>query len=963
MRLLLLRPRHHDMEWIAAAEWSRRQGWEVDEVPIDSVTRERVAGAAVLWCHAGSAVPGLHDSPGAVIAGAVQGGAHLVLSLLATPLAVRCGAPADTAPVIEGPQEWQHARDPRWPAALRDWPAYPHIRGFQGWGEHPLFRGLEGGTYTYMAIDGDVVSQAVYERPHWPGQGCVVAVDRSYVHLDAHVAVAWEYDLGGRITCLGSNLYFCAGAPTLHAQRDALLRNALIGHGTASNAHKRCGWPSAQRRHARVAPAPRPHAIAPLRDPLPLLTPVVTFDMPDEAPFTLGAERSLATGTVAAGVREVWVQSLCVLDRLTWSTQAGPLKAGHAAVSAVHAQRELVAPDGARWQEVVASHPTEAEWSCTARPVGHTPGQSLTASFRVPLRRQWPFASNALAPLRSEVRRVGAHAVVVVTGCDGTYTAAVYLDGVTTVDVQDDDTAPQVRVVVAPESSLRLVVRASDRGPLGLTLVTRDLSQLLQDHADRLTMSAATSTRLTSDDAALERGWEWARLRLQHFMAAAPGGGRGLLAGYAPSRPGWHASRPGYAWFFARDACWSIDALLAAGLFDDARDAIQLLARTADVTGKIIHELTTSGVAHYDAADSTPLFLRAVAAYAEWTGDAATVRHWWPAVHRAFAFVLECDRDGDGLPENTGVGHGWIEMGPLGGGAVTSYVAAIWIDALRRLGPLARALHDHALAQRVGAAWQSAERGVLALRLPSGRLALHRDEAGRLAPELTALAAVPIALGVAASSLDDHVLDELAAPRFTAPWGLRMLPTDDTRYDPKAYHAGTVWPLFSGWAALADCTVGRTDQALGRVRSLVKGAMTGGTGGFAEVLCGDTGAPVGVCSDQAWSAAMVIAPVVTGLAGVRPDAMHSRCRLTARLPGKLNTIRLEHLRVGATRLTVEWARSLGRITVAATHTHGPPIALSVASTPAERDDDPSARFTELAPGSSHIWRALGAGTD
>lgn len=155
------------------------------------------------------------------------------------------------------------------------------------------------------------------------------------------------------------------------------------------------------------------------------------------------------------------------------------------------------------------------------------------------------------------------------------------------------------------------------------------------------------------------------------------------------------------------------------------------------------------------------------------TGDLATVRSHWDQVRAALAHVLALDTDGDGLPENTGVGHGWVESGPLGGGAVTSYVAAIWIDALRRLAPLAARLDDRELAERVRVARDRAERGFASrLRDPaSGRVYLQLSADGPPARDLTALAAVPILLGVDRHPSADEVVAALASADFAPGWG------------------------------------------------------------------------------------------------------------------------------------------------------------------------------------------------
>src|SRR5207244_3603516 len=115
----------------------------------------------------------------------------------------------------------------------------------------------------------------------------------------------------------------------------------------------------------------------------------------------------------------------------------------------------------------------------------------------------------------------------------------------------------------------------------------------------------------------------------------------------------------------------------------------------------VIHEYTTSGLAHYDAADSTPLYLLLAGRYAAWTGDLAYLGERWSELERAYRFCLETDSDGDGLIENTRIGHGWIEMGPLSGAHVTLYLASIWAAALAALAPVARGLGRAALADEL----------------------------------------------------------------------------------------------------------------------------------------------------------------------------------------------------------------------------------------------------------------------
>ena len=932
MRLLFLRVGAEDTENAAAWTWARaHSAWEAADAACETVTPAAAFSATVLWCHAGTHEPQWSQGTTNVMKEALDRGATVVLTLLAAPLGLAL-AGMDERPRIEAASVWSHATDPRWPRAFRDWPNYPHIRGFQGWGAHPLFEGLGTGSFTWMAREGDVVSRAEFMRPNWP-RARVIAVDRSYVHVDADSAVAWEVDVGkGRVVCLGANLYFSAGDELLRSQRDAVLVNAL-SRCLATTQRPR-GWPGTNRQHAPIAIVPRPHAVTAAADAGDW-SPHWRGDCSGARPVTLGSPYGLMVGTTSSGVGEVWLTSLCVVGGgISTNLQGEGLTCDAVVTSPGHFERNLRAPGGHMWCELTALSPEQPEFAYTIEPV--PPGddkQCIGLEFPVPLRLQWPFAVGALVPLRTEVRREGQRATVLVTGRDGQHAVAFFIDGAESVFVRDDDAAPVIQVIAAPGSGLRMIARASTQGVAALSPKATSVEEVLKAQRARMHELRQRTIRVSTGRLALNSAFEGATLRLSNFMAATSTGARGLRAGFAASRAGWNASRPGYAWFFGRDACWSVDGMLCAGMFEEARDAIDLLARSADVTGKIIHELTTSGVSHYDAADSTPLFLRAVAAYAEWTGDRDALRAWWPAVARGFEFVLACDRDGDGLPENTGVGHGWIEMGPLGGGVVTSYVAAIWINALRRLAPVADVLGDHGLLQRVHDARLRAEGALESLRLPSGRLALHRGGDGHLCGDLTALAAVPIALGVDASSTVHGVLAELAGSRFSTPWGLRLLPNDDHRYDPAGYQTGSAWPLFTGWAALADCAVGNLEGALARVTAIAGGATWGGTGGFAEVLHGETGVRWGVCDDQAWSAAMALTPVVTGLAGIRPDALNGRCRLGAGLPSALPHLAISGLRVGASRVNCRWhGEGAGAdVVLTVSHVGGPPLSVALST--------------------------------
>ncbi|HEX5631773.1 MAG TPA: glycosyl hydrolase family 65 protein, partial [Gemmatimonadales bacterium] len=151
-------------------------------------------------------------------------------------------------------------------------------------------------------------------------------------------------------------------------------------------------------------------------------------------------------------------------------------------------------------------------------------------------------------------------------------------------------------------------------------------------------------------------------------------------------------------------------------------------------------------------------------------------------------------------------------------------------------------------------------------------------------------------------------LDHLASPSYSTPWGVRLIDRASPAYRPRGYHAGAVWPLFTGWVALAEFRCWRAEAGLAHLLAVASCSAQRTRGAFDEVLDGDTGEGAGICPDQAWSAAMVIAPVVHGLLGMRPRAAEQRCAFAPRWPPGWSAATFRRLRVGGSRFTLEARR-------------------------------------------------------
>ncbi len=553
------------------------------------------------------------------------------------------------------------------------------------------------------------------------------------------------------------------------------------------------------------------------------------------------------------------------------------------------------------------------------------------------LRRMWPFAAGCGGNLRYHAGSDGRVAMVESESGDGL--AALFLSRAARVEMAPvSGAAPAVRCTVRAPLGAPLslaVIGGADRDDFDRTLrgVRRlGVEGLVRQRVQRSQTLSEARVSLRADDRPFERSFEWAKHRLDAFLGDVPGVGRSLLAGYAGSRPGWGEGRPGYAWFFGRDACWSAFALLAAGEFSVARQVIRFLGDHQDVTGKVLHEATTSGQYHYDAADATPLFLLLVARYLAWSGDREFVASIWPHVERAYAFCLGTDSDGDGLIENARVGHGWIESGPLAGAKVTLYLSAIWYAALQGLARAAEVLGNGRFAAEC---WARAARvtSVIEDRFfdpARGRYSL--DLRSDASPTWTdaALQAVALYLGAANPVRARTYLDRLGGKEFSARWGVRMLPVDAPHFSQQGYHSGSVWPLFTGWAALAEYGAGLGEAGFAHLAATADLAYARQRGAFDEALQGLEERRAGVCADQAWSAGMVVLPFVEGLLGVAADAPAGKLVVAPQLPEAWAKLEVFGLRCGESAYDVRVQRREEGLSVAVRRTLGPGLWVTVA---------------------------------
>ncbi|HXE57850.1 MAG TPA: GH116 family glycosyl hydrolase [Gemmatimonadales bacterium] len=915
-RLLLVAP---GPDGDAALDWLGT----LDGIAVRRV--ERLADASLpeadlVWAHGPA-------EPDGALATWLERGGRLLATLDAALLPHRLGV-EPVAPDERREGVWRHQEDEFWLPEYRSFLAFPHIRGLAGFGPHPLFEGIDQGTMIWAPTEGEPYRWVAY-RSARPERGAVVATERSFIHLNPERAVAWEHRVGdGGILSIGAFVHPASPDDLLRRQLHAVLRNAILGDAIPHRGRTAA---------AVVWPRPGPRDGGPVSVAVPALAGLdgewlpsdsriaITSPAAADDPWTLAGRRLLAVGGERSGLREVWAHPVRLMRDVTLRVGGRVPEAWSMRVS----PDELV-----RQSRVDARELTERWTAALEQPVLvwelEAAGLGVAVEWTTDLRRMWPYPAGTYGALGWSRAEDGGRLWI---GAAGGPVQALFQAIGGRLEVAEQVAGPGLRVRVAAGDRLRLVViGATDTDDLQRTIAAVErrgmvgLRRQRMQHAARL---GAHGTAIETPEPIVDRAFEWAKVRTDAFLAETPGVGRSLMAGYAASRPGWGDGRPGYAWYFGRDACWTAFAQLAAGEREGPRDVIAFLSRTQDVSGKVCHEYTTSGLVHYDAADSTPLYLLLVGRYAAWTGDLDFLRRHWGAIAAGYRFCLETDRDGDGLIENHRVGHGWIEHGPLGGAYVTLYLAACWVAALEALAPVAARLAGPALAEELAERAGRARAAIARRFRVDGEYALGILADGSPQRHRTAMLAVPLLLGAVPPDEAASWYDAVAGAGFSAPWGVRMIARDDPLFLPTGYHRGAVWPLYTGWVSLAEWRGGRYEAALEHLRANARLVESRAKGAFDEVLHGLEETGGGVCPDQAWSAAMVLAPVIEGLWGVIPDALGGAVRIRPYLPARWERMALRRLRVGPTSLDVVVRRRPGGMVVRVRRRHGPGIRVEL----------------------------------
>ena len=431
------------------------------------------------------------------------------------------------------------------------------------------------------------------------------------------------------------------------------------------------------------------------------------------------------------------------------------------------------------------------------------------------------------------------------------------------------------------------------------------------------------TVQLELPDPALQQAYDWARISTVQGLVNNPYLGTGLVAGYRTSG---ESQRPGFAWFFGRDAMWTSFALNAEGDFATARAAIDFISKYQRDDGKVPHEISQSASLvpwfkeypyPYVSADATPLLIIALDDYVAQSGDLDFARAKWDSAWRAYQF-MRSTYDAQGLAQNAGIGHGWVEGGPLLPVKNEYYQAGLVVEALDALSDIARRVGKEDVSKQVAGEFETKQAALdqayWSPEKKSYAFALNREN--QRVDELSVLTTVPMWFGLPDAGHANDTITQLASADHQTDWGMRIISQKSKIYDGSGYHYGAVWPLFTGWASVGEYKYHRELPAYENLRANALLGLDGALGHFTEVLSGDYYQSFATSSPhQIWSSAMVVSPILRGMFGLLADAGKHQITFAPHVPADWTTFAIRNVRVGDDRVDFQYHKTADRIGV------------------------------------------------
>ena len=347
--------------------------------------------------------------------------------------------------------------------------------------------------------------------------------------------------------------------------------------------------------------------------------------------------------------------------------------------------------------------------------------------------------------------------------------------------------------------------------------------------------------------------------------------------------------------------------------------------------GKILHETRLGEMAamgeipfgrYYGSVDSTPLFIMLAGAYYKRTADRNFLEILWPNIRQALVWIdTYGDSDGDGFVEyqrqaETGlVQQGWkdswdsvfhddgtLAQGPIALCEVQGYVYAAKNYAAMMADILGERQLAEDLKRQAAKLQEDFQRAFWCEEINCFALAL--DGAKRPCRVPSSNAGQCLFTGIASREQAEKMAGLLLSPKFFSGWGIRTIGEGSARYNPMAYHNGSIWPHDNALIAQGLANYGETLRVLQLFRGIYHLALNVELRRLPELFCGfkrlAAQGPVSypqACSPQAWAAGSVFL-LLKACLGLSIDAQKMQVRFEHPvLPPFLNEVYIRNLNV------------------------------------------------------------------
>ena len=428
---------------------------------------------------------------------------------------------------------------------------------------------------------------------------------------------------------------------------------------------------------------------------------------------------------------------------------------------------------------------------------------------------------------------------------------------------------------------------------------------------------------------------------LERAAVLATGALEGLMQAPEPGMVGLVAGYPWYCALWFRDIAWMLPAALWLGDFDWARATLGTAFRfqsrahlpvIAAEIGEVPMQVSPGPIFLYGTSDTTLHFPALAHRFVRHAG-AERGSFLRPLLPQVGACVEWADRK---LSPRTGLftnGGEIAEMAQATQGGKVQYGfdakdTTIWDSTDRRSHAIdLQVLHARALkgSAALGAMFgqpgpNDGERRALEVQQKvverydwpqQSYLVDTLDAEGRPVPRLRPNALISVSDGWFPRAKAQAIVQRAARPDLTTPWGVRTLSEADPGFDPEAYHDGQVWTIATDWAAQAAFRAGLPEVGLSYLRTVSK-LLASERGLANECYHGSRPEPFDSCFLLGLSVGPFLTALFEGLWGLSIPVPGTLV-LDPQMPQGWKQAGMEHLRLGASRLDLQW--SPGKVAV------------------------------------------------